>query len=119
MCAKVDKFDLLFDRPTQEIGGLMLALRKERGLSQTDVDRETGWAKGFLSKCEHGKTGIYLIRELETFADAIGVPRHVVAVLAYISVFRLRSRKTLEPELQKVLRLLQKDVPDLDLSNII
>lgn len=116
---KADKFDLLFDRPAKEVGTLMLDLRKERGLSQTEVDRETGWAKGFLSKYEHGKTGIYLIRELETFADAIGVPRHVVALLAYIEVFRLRSRKAMQPELQNILRLLQKEVSDLDLSNIV
>jgi transcriptional regulator with XRE-family HTH domain len=49
-------------------------LRKERGITQRQLDRAARFAHGYTSKLEMGRVKNPGIRQLQKIADALGVP---------------------------------------------
>jgi transcriptional regulator with XRE-family HTH domain len=57
------------------IGGRLRTLRKQKGLSQGDIEKASGLLRCYISRVEHGHT-VPSIETLERFADALGVPMY-------------------------------------------
>jgi transcriptional regulator with XRE-family HTH domain len=55
------------------IGQRLRALREQRGLSQGDIEKESGLLRCYISRVEHGHT-IPSLDTLERFAAVLGVP---------------------------------------------
>jgi transcriptional regulator with XRE-family HTH domain len=55
------------------IGARILEFRKQRGLSQDDVQRATGFSHAYISNVERGQT-LPSLESIERFADALQVP---------------------------------------------
>ena len=52
---------------------LLREVRREQGLTQTDVAARLGQTQSWVSKCERGERRIDII-ELRAFCEAIGIP---------------------------------------------
>jgi len=57
------------------IGQRIRALREQRGLSQGDIERQTGMLRGYISRVEHGHT-TPSVETLHRFAAALDVPMY-------------------------------------------
>jgi HTH-type transcriptional regulator, competence development regulator len=65
--------DKLFKKELEAFGERLLAIRKEKGLSQADLESLSGIARTEISKIENGHKNIELITIVK-LALALGVP---------------------------------------------
>lgn len=81
----------------EDVGKILLKLRKDRGLSMRKVSEETGFSLSFLSKLENGKTSI-TIRNLVKLLNFYGVTLADVfsAPSTRKIAFRREERKVIE-----------------------
>lgn len=59
------------------IGNRIRQLRKEKGLSQGDIEARTGLLRCYISRVEHGHT-VPSLETMERFAAALDAPLHVL-----------------------------------------
>lgn len=64
----------------RDIGGLLRAARRRRGLRQADVAAATGYSQPVISRLENGHRGVDL-DVLRAVADAVAMPPRVLAAL--------------------------------------
>ena len=57
------------------IGQRIRHLREQKGLSQGDIERQTGMLRGYISRVEHGHT-TPSVETLHRFAAALDVPMY-------------------------------------------
>lgn len=57
------------------IGQRIRDLREKKGLSQGDIERQTGMLRGYISRVEHGHT-VPSVETLQRFAGALDVPMY-------------------------------------------
>lgn len=57
------------------IGQRIRRLREQKGLSQGDIERQTGMLRGYISRVEHGHT-TPSVETLQRFAAALDVPMY-------------------------------------------
>ncbi len=57
------------------IGQRIRNLREKKGLSQGDIERQTGMLRGYISRVEHGHT-VPSVETLQRFAAALDVPMY-------------------------------------------
>ena len=57
------------------IGERIRRLREQKGLSQGDIERQTGMLRGYISRVEHGHT-TPSVETLQRFAGALDVPMY-------------------------------------------
>jgi transcriptional regulator with XRE-family HTH domain len=57
------------------IGQRIRKLREQKGLSQGDIERQTGMLRGYISRVEHGHT-TPSVETLQRFAAALDVPMY-------------------------------------------
>jgi len=59
------------------IGERLCALRRQRGLSQGDLENTSGLMRCYISRVEQGRT-VPCLETLERFAAALGVPLYML-----------------------------------------
>lgn len=57
------------------IGQRIRSLREKKGLSQGDIERQTGMLRGYISRVEHGHT-VPSVETLQRFAGALDIPMY-------------------------------------------
>jgi transcriptional regulator with XRE-family HTH domain len=103
----------------EDVGKIILKLRKDRGLSIRKVSEETGFSLSFLSKLENGKTSI-TIRNLIKLLNFYGVTLADVfsAPSSRKIAFRREERKVIESSESITLELLV-DEPDKGMEPLV
>lgn len=103
----------------EDVGKILLKLRKDRGLSIRKLSEETGFSLSFLSKLENGKTSI-TIRNLVKLLGFYGVTLADVfsAPSSKKIAFRREERKVVQSSEHIKLELLV-DEPDLGMEPLV
>src|ERR1700739_5024468 len=69
------KFNRISGVKLMLVGQRIRVLREQKGLSQGDIEKQTGMLRGYISRVEHGHT-TPSVETLQRFAAALDIPMY-------------------------------------------